>query len=293
MYQSESYPWLEFDAINTDGTAKTDLDSTTTGLSLSVARNSLADTALTPADASGPTDHAAGKIHPLGGGKYQIGIATGSISSYTGKIQIVGSYTGGIIRGTTEKVAAYNPTTSPNTSAPLDAAGTRSAIGLASADLDTQLSGIPDAVEAALVNEGDATALLQAIADKIAADLTAGDLTALAIVSAIKADATLATMISNIDATISSRSSHSAPSEPLDAAGTRAALGLASANLDTQLAGQTDNLGYLLAVLAGAISNADTATNTFEITIDSVTYTVTNNSVGTDGDRAAPTLSKA
>lgn len=60
-------------------------------------------------------------------------------------------------------------------------------------------------IEAALVNEGDATALLQAIADKIAGDLTAGDLTALAIVSAIKADATLSTMISRIDQTISSR----------------------------------------------------------------------------------------
>jgi len=62
-----------------------------------------------------------------------------------------------------------------------------------------------DQIEAALVNEGDATALLQAIADKIAGDLTAGDLTALAIVSAIKADATLAQMISRIDVTLSTR----------------------------------------------------------------------------------------
>jgi hypothetical protein len=60
-------------------------------------------------------------------------------------------------------------------------------------------------IEAALVNEGDATALLQAIADKISGDLTAGDLTALAIVQAIKNDATLATMISRIDAQITSR----------------------------------------------------------------------------------------
>lgn len=60
-------------------------------------------------------------------------------------------------------------------------------------------------IEAALVNEGDATALLQAIADKIAGDLTAGDLTALSIVSAIKNDATLSTMISRIDQTIGSR----------------------------------------------------------------------------------------
>lgn len=67
-----------------------------------------------------------------------------------------------------------------------------------------------DAIEAALVNDGDATALLQAIADKIAADLTAGDLSALAIVQAIKNDTTLAQMIARIDADITSRSSHAA-----------------------------------------------------------------------------------
>lgn len=51
--------------------------------------------------------------------------------------------------------------------APLDAAGTRSAIGLASANLDTQLDGLPAALEAAILDEGDATALLAAIAAKV------------------------------------------------------------------------------------------------------------------------------
>lgn len=49
----------------------------------------------------------------------------------------------------------------------LDAAGVRSAVGLASANLDTQLDAIPAAVEAAILNEGDATALLAAIAAKV------------------------------------------------------------------------------------------------------------------------------
>lgn len=92
-----------------------------------------------------------------------------------------------------------------------------------------------DAIEASLVNEGDSTALLQAIADKIAGDLTAGDLTALAIVSAIKADETLAQMIARIDAAVSSRLATESYVAPLNAADTRAAIGLASANLDTQL----------------------------------------------------------
>ena len=54
-----------------------------------------------------------------------------------------------------------------------------------------------------------------------------------------------------------------------------------------------DRAGYTMAVLTGAISDADTTTNTFAVTIDGVTYTVTNNGVGTDGDRTAPTLAKA
>lgn len=101
-------------------------------------------------------------------------------------------------------------------------------VDLVDAPNSTAVTAIANATEAAMINEGDATALLQAIADKIAADLTAGDLTALAIVSAIKADATLSQMISRIDADISSRSD-------LDAASVRSAVGLASANLDTQL----------------------------------------------------------
>lgn len=63
-------------------------------------------------------------------------------------------------------------------------------------------------VETYIVNEGDATAVMQAIADKIAADWVAGDASPLAIVAAIKADASLSTMISRIDAAISSRSTY-------------------------------------------------------------------------------------
>ncbi|MEM9019957.1 MAG: hypothetical protein AAGC44_05280 [Planctomycetota bacterium] len=50
------------------------------------------------------------------------------------------------------------------------------------------LDNLPGLIEAALVNEGDATALLQAIADKIAGDLTVGDLTAVAIAGAVRAE---------------------------------------------------------------------------------------------------------
>ena len=63
--------------------------------------------------------------------------------------------------------------------------------------------------------------------------------------------------------------------------------------IDTEVGQVLDRAGYTVAVLTGAISNADTSTNTFAVTIDGVTYTVTNNGIGTDGDRTAPTLAKA
>lgn len=52
-------------------------------------------------------------------------------------------------------------------------------------------------IESYIVNEGDATAVLQSIADRIAADWVSGDASPLAIVAAMKADATLAAMIVN------------------------------------------------------------------------------------------------
>jgi len=119
MYQSETAPWLEFYAWNTDGSAKTDLVFDTAGISIVVVRDNLANSsALSLSAASGPTDYAAGKFWAMGGNKYRVGIATASISSFTGKISVEGSYTGGVITGVTEYVTAYNPTGNPNTIAP-------------------------------------------------------------------------------------------------------------------------------------------------------------------------------
>ena len=86
-------------------------------------------------------------------------------------------------------------------SAPLDAAGTRSALGLASANLDTQIDALPTAAENA---------------------------------AAVRSN--LTTELGRIDAAISTRLASATYAAPLDASGTRAAVGLASANLDTQIA---------------------------------------------------------
>lgn len=91
--------------------------------------------------------------------------------------------------------------------APLDSAGTRSAIGLSIANLDSQLSGINSAV-------GNVPTATQNA-------------------SAVRTE--LSTELNRIDTTVSSRLATSGYTAPLDASGTRASLGLASANLDTQL----------------------------------------------------------
>ena len=79
----------------------------------------------------------------------------------------------------------------PTSSGGLDAAGVRAALGMSAANLDTQLAGLPAAIESAIINDGDATALLQAIADKIAAENPSlGDLTLAAIASAVWANGT-------------------------------------------------------------------------------------------------------
>jgi hypothetical protein len=54
----------------------------------------------------------------MGGNKYRVGIATASISSFTGQISVEGTYTGGVITGVTREVSAYNPSGNPNTVAP-------------------------------------------------------------------------------------------------------------------------------------------------------------------------------
>jgi hypothetical protein len=123
----------------------------------------------------------------------------------------------------------------------LDAAGVRSAVGLAAANLDTQLDAIPTAGE-------NADAIWdEALAGHVGAGSTgealdnaasAGDPWGTALPGAYGAGTAGKIVGDNLNATVSSRST-------LDAAGVRTAVGLASANLDTQLGdiqADTDNI---------------------------------------------------
>lgn len=139
--------------------------------------------------------------------------------------------------------------------APLDAAGTRSAVGLASANLDTQLDGLPTAAENAdAVWDEDATAhqtqgtFGQAIGDPAADTNT--------IYKATVTDAANATVGADTTALIATA---------LTEAGVRTAVGLASANLDTQLDALPTAAENATAVLTTAMTEsyaADGATAT-------------------------------
>lgn len=227
-----------------------------------------------------------------------------------GKLIIDAETDAGLIKVVTDKLddtleldtSVYRFTTNALEQAPtgggggLDAAGVRAAIGLASANLDTQLGAIDTVVDAILVDTaeiGAAGAGLTALAsaanlstlasyvdtevaaikaktDNLPSDpadqsiiIAATD----AILTAVNAVPTaaengtavrseLATELGRIDAAITTRMATFTYTAPLDAAGTRSALGMASANLDTQL------------------STIDTVVDAVKLKTDGLTYTV-------------------
>ena len=155
--------------------------------------------------------------------------------------------------------------------APLDAAGVRSAVGLASANLDTQLSGISSKTTNLPSDPADASDIAGALSTvnstlstiagyidtEVAAILAAVDTE----VGAIKAktDQLTFTVANQVDA-----NALSGGGGGLDAAGVRSAIGLASANLDTQLA----DIPTVSELNARTLAAADYATATALATVD-------------------------
>ena len=138
--------------------------------------------------------------------------------------------------------------------AAVTAATIRAALGMASANLDAQLADKPNvsaitsavwaavdktgyglseaermaiatAVQAGILNESDGQQILNAIVNAIGNQ----NIDQVALVAAIRAD------LERNGGTLATRLAASAYTAPLDAAGTRSAVGLAAANLDSQL----------------------------------------------------------
>ncbi len=116
-------------------------------------------------------------------------------------------------------------------------------------------------LETAMVNAGDGTDLLTAIADKLASDWTVGDLSTQAIISAIKADVTLAQMIARIDAAMTTRAAAGDQMDLVDAPNATAVevlqSGLATeAKQDPLLSRVIDGTATLLTNLIAMISGS-------------------------------------
>lgn len=180
-----------FRAFNTDGSALTTLTSATAGLSLSVFRVGASSVSIASRSnkAADDTAHADGAIRNVGGNLYTIDLPDAACATQVPSIVVRGSYTGGVIEGVEHPIVAYNPALAAvgaNTTTPLDAAGTRSALGMSTADLPTEVSDkialslrdgesvwpeavgeIAAVVEAGLLNEADGRQLLAAISTRV------------------------------------------------------------------------------------------------------------------------------
>jgi len=116
-----------FRAYNTDGSAKTDLTSSTTGLALSVFRVGAAAVSISSlsAKAADNTAHADGAIRAVSGNLYTVDLPDAACADQVPSISVKGSYTGGVIEGPEHPLVGYNPasvavganTTTPPTAA--------------------------------------------------------------------------------------------------------------------------------------------------------------------------------
>jgi hypothetical protein len=161
---------------------------------------------------------------------------SGTSGRFTGTAPI------GAVRYALRRVVGSTPSTDPvvweeyiQTWSTLDGAAVRSAVGLSSASLDAQLSTLTGVADAILADTGTDGVIVATNNDKTAYGLADGAITA----ATIAADA-----ISQMQSGLST----------LDAGGVRSAVGLDSANLDTQLGaiGSTvDALPDTLSTIAG------------------------------------------
>lgn len=100
-----------FRAYNTDGSAKTDLTSSTTGLTLSVFRIGAAAVSISSlsAKAADNTAHADGAIRAVSGNLYTVDLPDAACADQVPSISVKGSYTGGVIEGPEHPLVGYNP----------------------------------------------------------------------------------------------------------------------------------------------------------------------------------------
>lgn len=140
-----------FRAYNTDGSAKTDLTSSTTGLTLSVFRVGAAAVSISSlsAKAADNTAHADGAIRAVSGNLYTVDLPDAACADQVPSISVKGSYTGGVIEGPEHPLVGYNPASvavgalQPTTAGRTLAVSAAGAVELDSASVDAIRDGIP------------------------------------------------------------------------------------------------------------------------------------------------------
>jgi hypothetical protein len=171
----------------------------------------------------------------------------------------------------------------------LDAAGVRSAVGLASANLDTQIDALPTASENAdavwdEVLSGHLTA--GSTGNALNAAGSAGDPWSTVLPGSYGVG-TAGNIIGNrLDVAVGSRLASASYTAPLDAAGTRTALGMSSPTLDTQLSA----IDTVVDSIKATTDKLDTA-----LELDGAVYRFTTNALelapsGSGGDPWASTM---
>jgi len=208
----------------------------------------------------------------------------------------------------------------------LDAAGVRSAVGLASANLDTQLSDLPTVAEfeartllaAAYFDPAVDPVTVGTNNDKTGYSLAVTPPTAAAVADAVWDEATsghttsgtyggqvVRSTNSNVEVQITGSNHiaadvHEFQADVLTSAATDATFvaevqsGLATSAALATVDGLVDLLvsrsGYQMSILAGAISNAQDAAEAYSITLDGSTYSVTYSGLDASGNRSGATL---
>lgn len=165
-----------FRAYNTDGSAKTDLTSSTTGLALSVFRIGAAAVSISSlsAKAADNTAHADGAIRAVSGNLYTVDLPDAACADQVPSISVKGSYTGGVIEGPEHPLIGYNPASvavGANTIAPATPANV--------SDAQTAiLAKLPAALESGRIAAVLDSAATAALVDLIWDEATSGHTTA-------------------------------------------------------------------------------------------------------------------
>ena len=209
-----------FRAYNTDGSAKTDLTSSTTGLTLSVFRVGATAVSISSlsAKAADNTAHSDGAIRAVSGNLYTVDLPDAACAAQVPSISVKGSYTGGVIEGPEHPLVGYDPASV--------------AVGALTPTTANRTIDVSEAGAVTVSSIGANVVTASALAADAVAEIQSGLATAATALSTTQWTNTLATNIgttnttvaTNLDATVSSRLASASYTAPPTAAGNASAV---------------------------------------------------------------------